>query len=476
MVDFKSFNQNMSLVEKSLLSKHKIGFKYFLTSKKINSCRRVFKCENEFTENLVNSYHQILKHIFYDKSLNEECSKNIQVLADSYNNGNYNYIRKFDLATFFDSINTDILLQLICEGVSRTQRVDDQYKDKLIDVITETHNVIIEATNKIDKKLISEICDYPGCNCESIVDVPNKCKKLLTNGLSCFLGVPQGLTFANIYANIYMEEIDNLMKKKKGNNCTYLRYVDDIIIVSHSRYGAGEFKAMLDKYSLKLNDKKTEIFKRNGQWTSFNYLGHELCNNANGDLKIRVARSNIKKRYNKFYAMYCYYNKKFDSGFYTTDEILDFIRFDLNISITGFHKQETERQLGWLDFFQNITEINDLFIIDKYIKRLTIKLFKNNKVPIKGEDFYDEFIKKHVKAYHCIRGIKDKRNRRYLLKGTYYSEKFGSEISISTMKSILKVSTNKDYSNKNDKHVNEAFNKYYYNKLKSERRESVISQ
>lgn len=78
------------------------------------------------------------------------------------------------------------------------------------------------------------------------------------------LGLPLGNTISQLSANIYLNEIDNYIKKELGIKY-YVRYMDDMILLVDSKDRAREMienlrKRIGAKLNLKLNEKKTKFF------------------------------------------------------------------------------------------------------------------------------------------------------------------------------------------------------------------------
>lgn len=124
-------------------------------------------------------------------------------------------------------------------------------------------------------------------------------------------GIPLGTPFSNTLAELYLEEFDrNIQILFKP--LFYVRYVDDILIIKHiedSSVKIDEIKAnvqnsdyerllnLLDKFNLKLNNKKTEILvHRNSQATiKFDYLGYEF-NIHKSKLTVDISEKKFKEK------------------------------------------------------------------------------------------------------------------------------------------------------------------------------------
>ncbi|MGY3912527.1 antiviral reverse transcriptase Drt3a [Aeromonas piscicola] len=72
-------------------------------------------------------------------------------------------------------------------------------------------------------------------------------------------GLPRGLGISSILSEIYMEDIDLGIKKTDGTYY-YARYVDDIIIITHSKtISLDTYKNLIDKNGLSSNKKSTSF-------------------------------------------------------------------------------------------------------------------------------------------------------------------------------------------------------------------------
>lgn len=142
--------------------------------------------------------------------------------ATSQNNTRPCYALKCDIQKFFDSIDHDILFNIICK------RIKDEKTLKLMNEIIESFS-----SNK------SNLFEHKG--------------------------VPIGNLTSQIFANIYMNEFDQFIKQNlKVKN--YVRYTDDFIIVSDNKEYLVNLIPCISNFlivSLKLNihPKKTTILR-----------------------------------------------------------------------------------------------------------------------------------------------------------------------------------------------------------------------
>jgi len=158
-------------------------------------------------------------------------------LSISQNNKYPFYALKCDIKKFFDSVDHDILLDILKEKI----------KDKKF----------IDLLQKIIKS-------FP---------VGAHCNVLLHNDVSpC--GIPLGNLTSQLFANIYLNKLDQFIKHQLKIKY-YIRYTDDFIIIANHR----EFKNELSqinqflKEKLKLQLHKEKIIIRKNTW-GIDFLGY----------------------------------------------------------------------------------------------------------------------------------------------------------------------------------------------------------
>jgi group II intron reverse transcriptase/maturase len=139
------------------------------------------------------------------------------------------YVLKSDIDSFFDSIGTEILYNLI--------------------------------GRKIDDKDLLELIN-----------------KLLTAGENVTgKGILQGAPTSPLFSNIYLTDFDKEISKKFN----YIRYADDFVILSENEKdienALGYAKQELSKIKLQLNEEKTEITRAE---KGFIFLGYEFLGNS----------------------------------------------------------------------------------------------------------------------------------------------------------------------------------------------------
>lgn len=135
---------------------------------------------------------------------------------------NFYYI-KTDILHFYDEINRARLYNLILEKIGKSEEICSIIKSFL------------------DNPYIDDINGE-----ESSPTLISK-------------GIPQGPAFSAFFANIYLNELDHLIEK---NSYDYVRYVDDMVILSENKNQAEKIKKILEDYltsiELELNPDKTD--------------------------------------------------------------------------------------------------------------------------------------------------------------------------------------------------------------------------
>ena len=146
------------------------------------------------------------------------CVKRIQYFMRKakWEFGSSAFIIKVDVKKFFYSIVRKILKEIIAQTIKEKDTLNLMY-------------LIIDSANAID-----------------------------------ILGLPLGNTLSQLCANIYLNEIDQYIKRGLGIKY-YVRYADDMIAIVENKERAKEVLGLIEsrveaKLQLKLNKKKTKIF------------------------------------------------------------------------------------------------------------------------------------------------------------------------------------------------------------------------
>ena len=196
-------------------------------------------------------------------------------------------------------------------------------------------------------------------------------------------GVPQGVSFSNALANIYLNEIDK--KYEKRDNSYYVRYVDDIILLSNNPIDFVDLKKDLKKIRLDLNENKEKIFCL--EKNSFSFIGYEFENS-----NVRLNDKGVKNFINTL-----------DRIIRKNKKNIDGMLFKLNIRITGLIWGD--KKYGWMFYYSQITDLGQLYFIDSILRNKLLPRYKITKRTAE--------IKKLIRVYWEIR--KSLHKSRYIL-------------------------------------------------------------
>lgn len=185
-------------------------------------------------------------------------------------------------------------------------------------------------------------------------------------------GVPQGLAISNILASIYMQDVDDEMKKA---GVTYYRYVDDVLMYGDEnpvRKAFASLRSRLAYRGLKLHaigSAKTHIEPLS---KPFGYLGYTFKMPT-----ISVRDSTIERFLQTIAAKFSDYthnkNKRLEKFKYLTEERLNNIfLLELNDRITGAISEK--RRYGWIAYFSQITDLTLLHKLDDAIAGMFSRL------------------------------------------------------------------------------------------------------
>lgn len=185
----------------------------------------------------------------YTKKLMLSATKNKTQIA---------YYGQFDIRSFFTSINKDILINILTKTIKRNLPLKSQtdllWLVKIIINNDPTMNYRIRGT----KSLLNQIPAH-----KSLFKAPkNK-------------GLPIGNLTSQFFANVYLNELDQYVKRElKIKN--YVRYVDDIVVISTNPVKIKEWRKSIDKYlinnlKLTLHPKKD---KYNSVYAGIDFLGY----------------------------------------------------------------------------------------------------------------------------------------------------------------------------------------------------------
>lgn len=159
--------------------------------------------------------------------------------SSSHNYKHKTYFLKADIKNFFMTINKDIMFELICK------KVTDSWWQKLI------HKIL-----------------YNDCVSKVIVKSPKRLLNLIPKHKSLFNankshGIPIGNLSSQFFANIYLNELDQYIKRHL--KCKYyIRYVDDIVIMDQDHQRLNQIYEKICNFTsqilqIEFHEKKKQI-------------------------------------------------------------------------------------------------------------------------------------------------------------------------------------------------------------------------
>ena len=267
----------------------------------------------------------------------------------SYINNDFHYFTKIDIKGFYDSIDHYQLLN----------KIKTRCDDKIYELIKKA---IENETIKLNTK---------------------------KTGHKNTIGIPQGIPISNLLANFYLKEIDDDFQKIP--NIFYLRYVDDIILLSNKKNSLQQssikLKDHIESYNLKLNEEK----KESGSIShGLDFLGYHI-DHPNKKIRIMPKKSSVQKMYLSLLQTINTYKYLKHKGKTLN---LERLKWDLNLKITGAVLDK--KRYGWLFFFSQMNEDSEvLYKLDSFINLQLKKYFINNISPKKFVRAHKE-IKKNI--------------------------------------------------------------------------------
>jgi RNA-directed DNA polymerase len=167
---------------------------------------------------------------------------------------------KMDIKSFFMSINRDILYELAAKSVMKSKIRNEEESAELLWLM---HNVIFHSpalnyTLRGKRELFSLIPDHKSL----LKQKENK-------------GLPIGNYSSQFFANVYLNELDQFIKREL--KCRhYIRYVDDFILISPDKQKLLEWKNKISvfvskKLDIAISEKKTAIqpVKKGIDWVGY---------------------------------------------------------------------------------------------------------------------------------------------------------------------------------------------------------------
>lgn len=196
-------------------------------------------------------------------------------------------------------------------------------------------------------------------------------------------GLPQGVSFSSLLAEIYLEDFDYNIKIEFDEILYYSRYVDDILLIFNGNH-LNKTEDIIDRVeqlltplnlTLNKNEKLEKCLIGGGNEFSFNYLGYNFSNKINkNSLDISVSKNKIKKYlqyiediFNKFH-----FSNKNDRDFY---KLYYSLRNLLCVTISKDFIKNKELIYG---FSHNYKRINNFEAKLKCNSKLKYHIYRNN--------------------------------------------------------------------------------------------------
>lgn len=192
-------------------------------------------------------------------------------------------------------------------------------------------------------------------------------------------GVPLGLPFSSVLAEVYLENFDKDIWKV-FQPTFYFRYVDDIVIIRYNTIEGirveeeeNKLNELFIKHSLRINFDKTEINNffpesQHQNTLNFKYLGYEFTI-ENHILKISITSEKLKKIENKIKKYFFFYKNS------TTDNNVEFWKLYYRIKnvlygVTSKDKNGKTMQYGFGFSYRFINDFEPILKILNLVRSL----------------------------------------------------------------------------------------------------------
>lgn len=185
----------------------------------------------------------------------KQCITDVQSLGKKYK-----YIIKTDIADFYKTINHDILLTIIKKFTK----------------------------NQVILNIVEQYCDR--------IEIDNGDYKHVN------MGIAKGGALSPLLGHIYLSSLDDIMRSNK--HIKYIRYMDDIVILTNSKYKLrSALKTIyheLNKLCLTLSKPKTYIGRVS---KGFNFLGYKFSGKPD-NTTLGIAKSTVDRMLEKLQRLY----------------------------------------------------------------------------------------------------------------------------------------------------------------------------
>lgn len=246
----------------------------------------------------------------------------------------YRYIMKIDFSSFFSTIDRKCLMS--------TLREEYFNPNDLIGLVL---------LNLIKASLYNEIQEKDGPGSFFSGDIASMNLKEV--------GIPQGLPYSPLLANIYTLGVDQAINSIDG--CRVIRYIDDMIIVSKTKKcqhdASNLLRQMAKRKELRLNEEKTKIYNINSpKHSHINFLGINITSDGTKTLPTekkegirgRLQRIDDSSHYLAKYINHPHYKK---SGHYKSCSVQDIVKKKMRNSIDGVRRHYKSNCVQGVDEF-----------------------------------------------------------------------------------------------------------------------------
>ncbi len=262
-------------------------------NKTIVKCRDIMYASHK-DSCILSKYNYVLSiklEEFYQKNNLMECAIAYRKLGKA----NYNFSAEvfefcmenapcvvlcFDVTGFYDNLNHNILKERIKKVMNMTSLPDDLYK--VFRYVTSYSNISRENLNAVPK-FQERMKNKRNIPIATIQEIKEENIKIDTN-VNKF-GIPQGTPISSSMSNVYMIDLDRVMRDVCiAEGALYRRYSDDIIIVcKHDSEDVicNALANSIAEHRLVLKEEKTERteFDKNNL-NSFQYLGFSISSDG----------------------------------------------------------------------------------------------------------------------------------------------------------------------------------------------------
>lgn len=192
-------------------------------------------------------------------------------------------------------------------------------------------------------------------------------------------GVPRGVGISSYLAELYMQEIDNEIRRN-STVVYYARFVDDIVIITSEKESGGSDNALLlfDLLKNNLKEKGLEVHGSGEKYTicpsdcylNFSYLGYRFTR-SNGKLVVDISAEKVEKLKTKIkLAFVSFYNDKHDYMKAPYNKKLLDLKERLEcisrpVHVKGMYKRI---EIGTPITYSEITQNNSLKALDNYLQ------------------------------------------------------------------------------------------------------------